>query len=317
MAATIQNSDKEMTRRLLSLISLSSKDLRKMEVTDQFDPIQQIGEGSYGKVLLAKHKDSGKPVALKMLAKDRTRLNTFMLEFSTSLCLTSHPHIIDTYAVAFHTFSHFVFVQEMMTAGSLLSIIFQEIGLEEELVKCCVVQIADALKFMHNKGLVHRDIKPDNVLLMDQECHYIKLADFGFTQLEGTNVPSMSWIIPYMAPELCNLGQNDELILHPSLDMWAFGVLIYFALTGNKPWYRAVDDDDKYKSYVHWQSQKNVSRVPTEWIKFTTKARQMFSCMLALNPMERCSMKEITTFIKSQWIRPPEDTTGALQNTQI
>ncbi|XP_053555623.1 serine/threonine-protein kinase SBK1-like [Bombina bombina] len=314
MASTILETTKTTANCILQLASLIAKYMVRMQITEQFDPIRHLGKGSYGNVLLAAHKESGKTVALKMLAKNMNRGENFLMEFATSLCLTSHPHIIGTYAVAFDTISHFVFVQEVATAGSLLSIIRPKFGLEEEIVKRCVLQLASALQFMHDKGFVHRDIKPDNILLMDRECHCIKLADFGLTQLQGTNVPSMSRVIPYMAPELCILGQNWGLLLHPSLDVWAFGVLIYIALTGSLPWYGAVACDDKYRTFVLWQNKKT-PQVPTEWQMFTPEARQVFCRMLSLNPMERCSAWEVSAYVHLPWKVPSQSISGISTDT--
>ncbi|MEE6457755.1 hypothetical protein FKM82_000020, partial [Ascaphus truei] len=299
---------KDMENLILQRISLTSKNLKRMELTDHYDPIRDLGKGSYGKVLLAKHKESGQAVALKMLEKDKTGLENFLQEYATSLCLSFHPHIIVTSRGAFDTISHFVFVQEVGTAGDLQSIIQPKVGIREELVKRCVVQLASALTFIHSTGLVHRDIKPNNILLMDRECHCIKLADFGLAQLQSTHVPSVSVIIPYMPPELCSLGRTGELLLHPSFDVWSFAVLIYNALTDCYPWDGALYYDQKYREYTNWQIRKDISQAPTEWKKFTPEARLMFFQMLALYPRERCSVMEVVKYIHFPWkVEIPQD----------
>ncbi|XP_075443772.1 serine/threonine-protein kinase SBK1-like [Ascaphus truei] len=301
MAATIQEITKEMAKLLLHLISLASKNLKRLELTDHYDPIRDLGKGSYGNVLMAKHRKSGQAVALKMMGKNKTGLENFLQEFAISIYLCSHPHIIGTYGVAFDTVSHFVFVQEVGTAGNLLSIIQPKVGIREELVKRCVVQLASALEFMHSKGLVHRDIKTDNILLMDRECHCIKLADFGLTQLQSTRIPSMSFVIPYMPPEISILEPSGQLILHHSLDVWSFGVLVYIALTGCFPWNGAVLHDQKYREYVSWQFRKDISQAPTGWKKFTPEAKKMFFQVLAPCPTERCSVMEVVKYIHFPW----------------
>ncbi|XP_053310780.1 serine/threonine-protein kinase SBK1-like [Spea bombifrons] len=301
MATATQEVTKEMAKLLLQLIGETSISMRRMAVTDHFDPVREIGKGSYGKVLLASHRTSGQMVALKMLKKDRTGRDIFLLEYTISLCLASHPHIISTYGMVFETLSNYVFVQEIAPAGTLLSIIKPKVGLQEDLAKHCVLQVASALDFMHSKGLVHRDIKLDNILLMDGGCRYIKLADFGLTRLQGTHVPAMSWTIPYMAPELCVLEENAQLLLHPSLDVWAFGVLVYITLTGCFPWNEAKTTDKMYLDFTYWESIKDITQAPSEWKRFTPEARSIFLQMLALNPTDRCPAIEISNYINFPW----------------
>ncbi|XP_075699363.1 serine/threonine-protein kinase SBK1-like [Rhinoderma darwinii] len=144
------------------------------------------------KVYMGKHKHSGQVVAVKMLRKVKTPVDNFLLEYCIWLTLSCHPHIILTHEIVFHTNSDFVYVQDVAPAGNLQSIIKPKVGIQEDMLKLCVPQIASALDFMHSRGMVHRDIKLDNILLMDAECHLIKLADFGLTRLQGTYTPSLS-----------------------------------------------------------------------------------------------------------------------------
>ncbi|XP_040277451.1 serine/threonine-protein kinase SBK1-like [Bufo bufo] len=301
MATHIKETNKNMAKNLLHRISETSEDLKMMEVTDHFELLHELGTGSYGKVFKGKHKTSGQIVAIKMLAKEKTPTDNFLLEYCISLTLSCHPHIILTHEIAFHTSRDFVFVQEMAPAGNLQSIIKHKVGLQEDMLKRCVPQIASALNFMHNSGVVHRDVKLDNILLMDAECHWIKLADFGLTRIQGTLVPSLSWCIPYTAPEFCCLRQGEELVLQPSVDVWAFGVLIYIALTGFFPWQVALGRDQQYKEFAWWQVKKDLSEAPGKWKKISTEARGMFWKLLTLNASERCSAMDILNYIHLPW----------------
>ncbi|XP_044130035.1 serine/threonine-protein kinase SBK1-like [Bufo gargarizans] len=301
MATHMKETNKNMTTNLLHRISETSEDLKMMEVTDHFELLHELGTGSYGKVFKGKHKTSGQIVAIKMLAKEKTPTDNFLLEYCISLTLSCHRHIILTHEIAFHTSRDFVFVQEMAPAGNLQSIIKHKVGMQEDMLKRCVPQIASALNFMHNSGIVHRDVKLDNILLMDAECHWIKLADFGLTRIQGTLVPSLSWCIPYTAPEFCCLRQGEELILQPSVDVWAFGVLIYIALTGFFPWQAALGRDQQYKEFAWWQVKKDLSEAPGKWKKISTEARGMLWRLLTLNASERCSAMDILNYIHLPW----------------
>uniref|UniRef100_A0A8C5LLR5 Protein kinase domain-containing protein n=1 Tax=Leptobrachium leishanense TaxID=445787 RepID=A0A8C5LLR5_9ANUR len=289
MAVTISEAIETIKLLLEIAEETSSSTMRWMAVTDHFQAIQELGKGSYGEVLLAKHRDSGQMVALKMQSKEKTDREHFVVEHSISLLLTSHLHIITTYRMAFETLTSYVSVQELAPAGTLRSIIKRK-----------VLQMVSALEFMHRKSLVHRDIKADNIL-MDPECKCIKLADFGLTRIQGIYVPQMSWIIPYMAPELCALRHNEHLLLNPSLDVWALGILVYVMLTGQYPWNKALSSDWQYQDFICWHQGQVLTRAPSQWKRFTVEGSILFFQILAPNPTERCSVLDILHYINLPW----------------
>ncbi|CAI9550421.1 unnamed protein product [Staurois parvus] len=249
-------------------------------------------------------------VAMKLMNKEKTPMDNFLVEYGMSLSLSGHPNIIETHEIAFQTSNDYVFVQKVAPAGNLIHSIVK-VGLNEDLVKGFVPQVASALDFMHSRGMVHRDIKLDNILLMDIECKEVKLADFGLTRLRGTQAPCMAWSIPYTAPELCSLKEGDQLLLHPSIDVWAFGVLLYTVMTGSFPWEEAGGHDPMYREFAWWQTKKDLTLAPGKWQQFSMEARQMFWDLLALNASERCSAMDILKYVHLPWTAkmPPENLT--------
>ncbi|XP_069462807.1 serine/threonine-protein kinase SBK1-like [Ambystoma mexicanum] len=286
---------------LVNMMSITSKHLVNREIPEHFDVVHELGRGSYGHVVLAKQRDSGLSVALKLLPKNGTQRDAFLLEFSVSVVLGAHPNIISTLMAAWQTVDHFVFAQEVAPAGNLDSLLIPGVGIQEIMVKRCVSQLCSALDYMHSLGLVHRDIKPDNVMLMDPECHCVKLSDFGLTSLTGFNITAMSCINPYMAPELCRLRHPNTIILHPSLDVWALAVLILTTMTGFFPWERALPSDRHYKDLYWWQVRGPSSPVPSYWQRFTPQAHCFMKQMLTFDPLRRCSAIKVQQYLSVPW----------------
>ncbi|KAM8952238.1 serine/threonine-protein kinase SBK1-like [Pelodytes ibericus] len=271
------------------------------DIGGQYEILGLLGQGTFGKVLLARNQSSGQSVALKFIRKDRTTLSNFLNELFMSVLISNHERIITTYRTCLVHADYYILTQELAPAGTLESVIEPRVGMPEEMVKCCALQLTEALQFIHDHGIVHRDLKPNNVLLMDKQCQRIKLSDFGYTQSVGTEVHAMSHIIPYMAPELCRLKRNEFLILAPSLDIWAFGILLYVALIGYYPWDEAVEPDREFSSFIHWQNSGQYG-FPAYWDVFTTEGLAMFSKLLSLDPSDRPSANLVQECFRFPWL---------------
>ncbi|XP_053307447.1 serine/threonine-protein kinase SBK1-like [Spea bombifrons] len=291
------NENEQILREMMDLTSIN---MPHMKLKEHYRIIRELGNGSYGHVLLAEHKATGKSMALKLIKKTSTRKDSFLMEYCVSLCLSSHLNIIKTYAVIFETNKYFTFAQEL-AAGDLYSILEPEVGLPDSIVKRCTIQLAEALNFMHSKALVHRDVKLDNILIFDKECHIIKLADFGLTRLEGFLISPMSGTLPYSSPELCSLEDSETLALDSSLDVWAFGILLFCISTGYFPWDTASRKDKQYDRFALWQSNTDFIEIPTSWKQFTHQALDMLQKLLSINPDKRCPAIEVLKYLNVPW----------------
>ncbi|XP_029441325.1 serine/threonine-protein kinase SBK1-like isoform X2 [Rhinatrema bivittatum] len=306
---------------LEEMLLLTAQNVPLLDPKENFAIIRELGSGSYGSVFLAVHQTQGTPMALKFMRKSNTEKKAFLLEYCVSLSLSSHPCIIGTFGIAFQTASHYVFAQELAMADSLFSIMKPQVGIPEMLVKRCAVQLCGALDFMESKGLVHRDVKPENVLLFDPDCRQVKLTDFGLACAKGTAVEPMPENLPYTAPEMCALGAADRLAAHPSLDVWSFGVLLFCVLTGYFPWSSALPSDPHYQAYSRWHRSSRIFRLPAQWQGFSAEALELFKKMVAPAPAQRSPAKEVMHYLKTPWkISPPDNKNkgfgGSVDNAQ-
>ena len=255
-------------------------------------------------VILAKCRQTGTQVALKLLPKSNTKLRDFQREFQLSYFLSPHASILDTYNVAFETKSSYVFAQEHAPLGDLFDAIPPQLGMRESDAKNVVKQLASALEFMHSKQLVHRDIKPENVLVMAQDFSRVKLMDFGMTRRHGTMVRKTNGSIPYTPPEVCEAVRNENILVGASADVWALAVLLFCMLTGNFPWENADIGDVYFKEFVLWQRRKT-TKMPSQWRRFTPRAMKFFRKALDIKPERRCEVRELVKYLNDTWTHKP------------
>ena len=125
------------------------------DTDERFRTIRELGSGTYGRVILALDRDLQQRCALKILQKSTTKYRDFYREYNYSLLLSPHRSIITTYEDrCFQTPDAYIMVQEYAPLGDLFESIPPQRGLPERAVKTIMKQIAAALEFMHDKGLV-------------------------------------------------------------------------------------------------------------------------------------------------------------------
>ena len=267
---------------------------------ERFSFLRQAGQGTYGTTWIAEDKATGETVAIKAISKAGTRRADFKRELKYSKHLSKHQNIITTHETAYETKTSYVMVQDYASGGDLFDAIQPEVGLSESRTRKYLYQIAKAVEYMHSKKLVHRDIKPENIVLGDRTGSHVQLIDFGMTLRTGTHVPKVCGSIPYTPPEICNASDEDGFVADPSCDVWSVGVLLFCMLTGSFPWEQATLSDPNYYEFVQWQSGVTV-KPPRMWQNFSPQLLKLFNKLLAMNPVDRCSIKEIYKYINEVW----------------
>uniref|UniRef100_A0A8C3SV27 Serine/threonine-protein kinase SBK2 n=1 Tax=Chelydra serpentina TaxID=8475 RepID=A0A8C3SV27_CHESE len=285
------------------MLEITAQSLVHTEVAEHYQVIRELGRGKYGHVVLVTHRQRGTPMALKLLPKAHTKLHTFLYEYCVALSLATHPAIIGMFGIAIESSQHYGFLYEPALHRDLISIIKPRVsdGIPEPAAKQCAKQLVSALEFIHSRGLVYRDVKPENVLLFDPECRCIKLTDFGLTRPKGTRLKLVAGVIPYTAPELSNTTGAQGLSIDASLDAWAFGVMLFCLLTGYFPWEQSLPADPFFEDFMLWQESGLDEDLPCHWRRLTAEATRMLRSLLALDPAQRSPVSGALHYVDCPW----------------
>ncbi|KAF8902258.1 kinase-like domain-containing protein [Gymnopilus junonius] len=252
------------------------------EKLGEYTVIQDIAEGTFGKVKMATHTITGHKVAMKYISKaviQREKTKTRVKREFEYMRTLQHPHIIKLYEVI-STPTDIIFVLEY-AGGELFNYIVANGRMDEPRARRFFQQIISGIEYSHRLKIVHRDLKPENVLL-DDDLN-VKIADFGLSNeiSDGDFLTTSCGSPNYAAPEVIRGG----VYAGPEIDVWSSGVILYVMLCGRLPF-----EDDDVQVLFSKISQGNFHMPPY----LSTDAKNLISSMLAVDPVKRITVPEIT-----------------------
>lgn len=285
-----------------------------------------LGSGAYASVKTGVSIATGKEFAVKLVDKHEpghTR-SRIMREVETFNMCKNHPNIVQLHEW-FEDRDYFYMVFEKMRGGPLLNHIQQKGFFTEQEASKVTRDIANALKYLHDRGIAHRDVKPENVLCSDfDHVSPVKLCDLDLAskaaspsppKLQSVNsepdLASPVGSAEFMAPEVVDAFVGDALKYDKRCDMWSLGVIVYIMLCGYPPFYGQC-----WRENCGWdqglpcnECQENLFKriqrgefdfPESEWETVSEEAKDLICHLLVKNVRERFTADEV---LKHPWIR--------------
>ncbi|KAJ2607525.1 Serine/threonine-protein kinase Sgk2 [Coemansia sp. RSA 1804] len=231
---------------------------------DDFHLLSIIGKGSYGQVMLARYKDTGKVMAIKVISKSKLRgrpneIRRVMSERKVLERTVEHPFLVGLQC-AFQTKEKLFFCLDYVNGGELFFHLQRERRFSENRARFYAAEITCALEYLHSMGVVYRDLKPENCLL-DADGH-VKIVDFGlakevgpvvwrtegsalYSVEEGGKTGTFCGTPEYLAPEVLLRQRYGK-----EVDWYCLGAVLYEMLTGLPPFYDQ-DNNTMYRRILH------------------------------------------------------------------
>lgn len=203
-----------------------------MYVADRYEIVSKIGAGGMSDVYKAKDHILGRNVAIKVLKQEFSEDRTFVVKFRTeaqSAAGLEHPNIVNIYDVGSEEGFHYI-VMEYVEGITLKTYIEKKGQLSFKEAVSIAIQVARGIEAAHNKDIIHRDIKPQNIIISTEGK--VKVTDFGIAKAISSNTVSSDVMgsVHYTSPEHARNGQVDG-----RSDIYSLGIVMYEMVTGRVP----------------------------------------------------------------------------------
>ena len=244
--------------------------------------IETIGEGTFGKVKKSIHLLTKEYVAIKILEKsritDKDELERVEKEIKY-LKLFDHPNIIQLYEVIENDYNYYI-IMEYIPDGEFFNYIVEKERIEEKEASFFYSQIIHGIKEINQKNICHRDIKPENLLLTKDKT--IKIIDFGLSNEYVDTLNTQCGSPCYAAPEIISGNKYNGLMV----DIWASGIILFAMLFGYLPF------DDKDNNILFRKILECNLEFPND-MEASNEAKDLIARILTRNPNERIKLDEI------------------------
>lgn len=264
------------------------------DVNDDYDIKEEIGVGAFSVCKRCIHKSTGKEYAVKIIDKNKRDPSE---EVEILLRYGQHPNICTLRDVYEDTRSTYL-VMERMIGGELLDKIYRQKYLSEKETAYIMDVLTKTIDYLHQQGVVHRDLQPSNILFATENCtpESIRILDFGFAkQMRAENGLLMTpcYTANFVAPEVLKKQGYDA-----ACDIWSLGVLMYTMLSGRTPF--ATGPEDTPNMILKRIGEGSILLSGGTWENISDPAKDLLRRMLHIDPSRRLSAAQV---LQHSWLR--------------
>ena len=263
------------------------------DVYDNYTKLKDIQSGTTGSVSKILHKELNIQRALKYInIKDNQKLLGEAKKEISILKNLDHPNIEKIYEYYEKENESINIIMELVDGQELFSKLMKESRFSEQNAAIIMYQIFSSIKYCHDNGIIHRDIKAENIIVQDEKNLFVKLIDFGSCEILTANKLTSTYKVgspSYIAPEILNGEEYDY-----SCDIWSLGVLMYYLICGNKP-FTGNTEEEIYKA-IKSNELKFKDKV---WDNISNEAKNLIKNMLVKNKKKRININQA---LYSDWI---------------
>lgn len=260
-----------------------------------------VGQGAFATVKKAVERSTGKTFAVKIIHKRKVmdKFDGVKRELDI-LQKLDHPRIVKLKDF-YEDDDNYYMLMEFVSGGDLMDFVAAHGTVGEDAGREITRQVLEAVKYMHDQGISHRDLKPDNIMIEQDDPVLIKITDFGLAKVQNQNtfLNTFCGTLAYVAPEVIegkNIEDKTNRDLYSSLvDMWSIGCLVYVILTGHLP-FSGQSQNELFKQIKRGSYHEG----PLKDYRISEEARNFIDSLLNVDPKERMDAEKA---LQHPWIK--------------
>jgi len=279
--------DSETAKRIDALA-----DCKVDDINSRYKIGDELGRGRFSVVKSAVHNKEKVSYAVKVVDNKSLSDDENLEALETEIAILrklDHPHIVQLKEVVVTRADTFI-VMELLSGGELFNRIVEQGRFTEANAAALFSQILLSMEYLHSLNIVHRDVKPENILYVKEGSSEIKLIDFGYAGVwePQKQLTGLCGTPDYVAPEVLSWYEDDEngTPYGKGSDLWSLGVLLYVILSGCSPF--AADAEEDILQLV---GDGKYEFHEAEWKEVSEDAKDLIRKLLVVTPEERLTME--------------------------
>ncbi|CAK9437743.1 uncharacterized protein LODBEIA_P21210 [Lodderomyces beijingensis] len=269
---------------------------------------ETIGQGAFATVKKCIERSSGDAFAVKIINRRKALTTSGLASSLTSvdrelsiLEKLDHPNIVSLKAF-YEDSENYYIVMELVPGGDLMDFVAANGAIGEDATQVITKQILEGILYVHKLGISHRDLKPDNILIMQDDPILVKITDFGLAKLSdnSTLMKTFCGTLAYVAPEVITGKFGSSQVASTgnyssSVDLWSLGCLVYVLLTSHLP-FNGKSQKQMFQKIKHGEFHE----APLKSYEVSADGRDFLSCCLQVDPRRRITAAEA---LQHRWLQ--------------